>query len=125
MVGIMKLARMADKLKKPRTRQDVREDARKPKGAPSAHWANWGKNLKKLNEPKKGLAGFKSKVNKPNPLSAGGGKTYIVDGKLVTKEAFLKKKYRPGLVAKEKLRNTLRKKKPGMKAESPFKKMKK
>ena len=31
---------------------------------------------------------------KPNPLSAGGGKTYIVNGKLVTKEAFLKAKGR-------------------------------
>ena len=120
MVGLTKLIRSVDKFKdKPKTRQDVREDARKPKGAPSGKLANLKKNLKK---PKKGLAGFKSKVNKPNPLSAGGGKTYIVDGKLVTKEAFLKKKYRPGLVAKEKLRNTLRKKKPGMKAENPFKK---
>ena len=122
-IGILKMIKMADKFKdKPKTRQDVREAARKPKGAPSGKLANLKKNLKK---PKQGLAGFKSKVNKPNPLSAGGGKTYIVDGKLVTKEAFLKKKYRPGLVAKEKLRNTLRKKKPGMKAESPFKKMKK
>ena len=90
----MKLIRISDKLKDKRnkTRQDVREDARKPKGAPSAQWANWGKNLKKLNEPKKGLAGFKSKLSKPNPLSAGGGKTYIVNGKLVTKAAFLKAK---------------------------------
>jgi len=93
--NLIKLIRTADKLKKPRTRQDVREDARKPKGAPSAHWANWGKNIEKFNKkPKKGLAGFKSKLSKPNPLSAGGGKTYIVNGKLVTKEAFLKAKGR-------------------------------
>jgi hypothetical protein len=119
----LSMIKMANKLKdKPKTRQDVREAARKPKGAPSGRLANLKKALKR---PKKGLAGFKSKVNKPNPLSAGGGKTYVVNGKLVTKEAFLKKKDRRGLVAKERLRNTLRKKRPGMKAENPFMKMKK
>jgi len=107
---------------RPKTRQDVREAARKPKGAPSGRLANLKKALKR---PKKGLAGFKSKVNKPNPLSAGGGKTYIVNGKLVTKEAFLKKKGGRGTAAKERLRQSLRKKIPGMKAQNPFKKMKK
>ena len=119
----LSMIKMANKFKnKPKTRQDVREAARKPKGAPSGRLANLKKALKR---PKKGLAGFKSKVNKPNPLSAGGGKTYIVNGKLVTKKAFLKKKGGRGTAAKEKLLQSLRKKRPGMKAQTPVKKMKK
>ena len=74
---------------RPKTRQDVREAARKPKGAPSGRLANLKKALKR---PKKGLAGFKSKLSKSNPLSAGGGKTYIVNGKLVSKQKFLEAK---------------------------------
>ena len=92
--NLIKLIRTADKLKKPRTRQDVREDARKPKGAPSGREANiWIKKSKKK-APTGLKAGHAYKKRTPNPLSAAGGNTYMVNGKLVTKEAFLKAKGR-------------------------------
>jgi hypothetical protein len=90
----MRLVNMANKFKdKPKTRQDVREHARKPKGAKSAREIGMKKWSKAV--PTGLREGHRYKKRTPNPLSAGGGNTYMVNGKLVTKEAFLKAKHRP------------------------------
>ena len=95
MVGkLLKMIKMSDKFKdKPKTRQDVREAARKPKSAPSGKLANFKKSMKKAPTELKAAHAYKKRT--PNPLSAGGGNTYIVNGKMVTKEAFLKAKSKP------------------------------
>ena len=96
MVGnLIKLIRLAEKLnvKLPyKTRQSIREDARKPRGEMSGDAANFKKKYGKV--PTGLKAGHAYKKRTPNPLSAGGGNTYMVNGKLVTKEAFLKEKGR-------------------------------
>ena len=93
MVGISKLIRAANMFQdRPKTRQDVREEARKPKGAKSAREIGMKKWSKAV--PTGLREGHAYKKRTPNPLSAGGGNTYMVNGKLVTKEAFLKEKGR-------------------------------
>ena len=76
-----------------KSRQEVREEARKPKSAPSGSEANRKKSMKKPPTELKAAHAYKKRT--PNPLSAGGGNTYIVNGKMVTKEAFLKAKSKP------------------------------
>ena len=90
----LSMIKMANKFKdKPRTRQDVREAARKPKGTKSAREIGMKKWSKAVPTKAEGLrAGFAYKQRTPNPLSAGGGKTYIVNGKLVSKQKFLEAK---------------------------------
>ena len=84
---------MANKFKdKPKNRQEVREHARKPKGTKSAREIGIKKWSKAV--PTGLRAGHAYKKRTPNPLSAAGGNTYMVNGKLVTKEAFLKAKGR-------------------------------
>ena len=79
---------------RPKTRQDVREEARKPKGTKSAREIGM-KKWSKAVPPAGTREGHRYKKRTPNPLSAGGGNTYMVNGKLVTKAAFLKAKHRP------------------------------
>ena len=95
MMGIQNLIRAANRFQdRPKTRQEVREHARKPKGTKSAREIGIKKWSKAV--PTGLREGHAYKKRTPNPLSAGGGNTYMVNGKLVTKEAFLKEKRKHG-----------------------------